>query len=446
MRRPTVLLALLVTLVSACPDAEPDEVRIGLVAALSGTHAAVGSDVERGAQMAVDDLNEAGGLLGRRLELVVRDSTASDTTRILRDLVRREHVSAVIGPENPAVLLGTRSPLAAGQVPAVLATAFAGDLSEAPSIVVRPVPSTRDQAVAVGGWLVRERGIARAAVLITDPLEAVQAEDDLAAGLRSAGVEVTAMLRADPAPDLTAAVGRIRERAGDVGAVFLWGPPAVVARATSAVRASGWDVQIVVPSSAFVGEYRALTRQDSEGVVLPFPFREQWFEADVQDFFVRWHRRHRIDAIADLETLVLDLPVAGIAAYDAVGIIASAVTGADSRDPSDVGEALTRTTHEGLLRTYRFEDREAWNADDLYIARFHNLAVVYDVDPRMDIEAQRRFHDRQVRLDFLPDDVLAGRAGELLDDVIERRREMAPSYRAPHPGPEPVARPRDHQR
>ena len=69
----------------------------------------------------------------------------------------------------------------------------------------------------------------------------------------------------------------LRRRAPDADAVLLWGWPDAAARATSAVRRLGWDVQLAVGSSAFVGTYRTLAGTSSEGVVLPFPFRDAWF-------------------------------------------------------------------------------------------------------------------------------------------------------------------------
>jgi branched-chain amino acid transport system substrate-binding protein len=73
MRRSTCkLLGLLgVTLLTAAPaDAE---VRIGLAAPLTGPMGWAGGDTERGAEVAVADLNEKGGVLGQQIELITVD-------------------------------------------------------------------------------------------------------------------------------------------------------------------------------------------------------------------------------------------------------------------------------------------------------------------------------------------------------------------------------------
>ncbi|MBW3562543.1 MAG: ABC transporter substrate-binding protein [Actinobacteria bacterium] len=432
-------------LLGACGLGPPDRVVLGLVVPLSGDRAYLGLEVENGVRMAVEDLNDDGGLLGRRVELAVRDdSDLVDLPAQLAELAERQRVTAVIGPEAPAVLLGPRNPLSRRDVPALLATGFTGDLAEAGSTVFRTVPSAHDQAVRLGRWLTEERRIDDVAVLVADPVEGQLAADALREGLGQAGAAVVAEVLADPdAPDLRPAVARLQRRAGTAGAVILWGPPAAAARATRAVRDLGWDVQIAVPSSAFVGEYRTLAERASEGVVLPFPFREDWFGPEMERWLVRWYRDHGLEALPDLDTLVLDLPVAGLAAYDAVMLVAEAVEEAGSREPAEVADALTAVTYEGLLRTYRFgpDDREAWELEDLHVARVHNFAVVYDVDPRLDQDRQRRFYQYQVELSYLPDAVLQGPAGEVIRDALEAQRRRAPDYVPPSPPPGPVARP-----
>jgi branched-chain amino acid transport system substrate-binding protein len=441
--RRLALCLLAPVLVVACVPTPPDAVRIGVVAALSGPRAHLGVDLLRGAELAVEDLNDDGGLLGREVELVVRDAAdLVDLPGRLADLAERDHVTAVVGPDAPAVLLGARSPLSRRGVPALLPTAFAGDLEDAPAPVWRTVPGARAQSETVAGWLAGNRDVDEVAVLVADPVEGALVREDIESGLEAGGVRVVASVSTGgDEPDIGPAVARLRRAAGPVPAVVLWGPPAVAARATRAVRGQGWDVQIIVPASAFVGEYRSLAEGASEGVVLPFPFREEWFTRDTQDWLLRWHARYGIGALADLETLVLDLPVLGVAAYDAVQLVAAAVRDAGDRRPEVVAAALENVRHDGLLRDYDLSTPELWSVDDLYVARFHHYAAVYDVDPELDPERQRRFFDYQVRLEYVPAEALRGPAGDLIEQLIEERRADAPDYRPPEPPPGPVARP-----
>ncbi len=72
MRAPRVLAMLLaLALGAACRRSEP--IRVGLVAGLSGRHYDLGVACRNGAQLAIEDVNAAGGVRGRTLELLVRD-------------------------------------------------------------------------------------------------------------------------------------------------------------------------------------------------------------------------------------------------------------------------------------------------------------------------------------------------------------------------------------
>jgi branched-chain amino acid transport system substrate-binding protein len=426
----------------ACGTAAPDHVRIGVVAPLSGPRASIGEELVRGAELAVDELNDAGGLLGQDVELVVTDGAdLVELPRRLADLAEHARVSAVIGPEAPGVLVGPRSPLTRRGVPALLPSAFAGDLEGASTLVARTVPSATAQAETLARWLVAERGADQLAVLVADPVEGAAARAAIEAGSEAGGLEPAAIVEVDARGPLTTAVQTLRRRAPDADAVLLWGWPDAAARATLAVRELDWDVQVMVGSSAFVGEYRALAGEASEGVVLPFPFREEWFGPELTTWMLRYQATHGIGALPGMDTLVIDVPAVALAAYDAVGTLEVAVAEAGSREPELVAEALELIEHDGLLRTYRLADREAWDADDLHVARFHQLGVVYDVDPDLDAEAQQEFWELQVSAEFLRDVAPEGPARALVERLREGHDGPPPVYAPPADPPGPVGRP-----
>src|SRR6478752_10554724 len=77
-----------------------DPIKIGLVTALSGQSALSGEAITRGLQLAIDEVNAKGGLLGgRQLELVRRDDEANPAKGVTaaRELIFKEKVAAIIG-------------------------------------------------------------------------------------------------------------------------------------------------------------------------------------------------------------------------------------------------------------------------------------------------------------------------------------------------------------
>lgn len=72
---------------------------IGLIAPLSGGSAASGEAIQRGMLLALDEVNRAGGVLGRPLSLVVRDVQNGPPAGVaaLRELVQQHAIVAVFG-------------------------------------------------------------------------------------------------------------------------------------------------------------------------------------------------------------------------------------------------------------------------------------------------------------------------------------------------------------
>jgi len=101
MRR-LVWLALGMWLAAGAPraDAQPKEYRIGAIMELSGPFSSWGAPMRDAIQLAVDNLNAAGGVRGVRLRLVVYDGRSKGTEAMLlaKRLVTQDKVVAIIGP------------------------------------------------------------------------------------------------------------------------------------------------------------------------------------------------------------------------------------------------------------------------------------------------------------------------------------------------------------
>src|SRR5688572_3352471 len=101
-----VLLGLLVT---ACQVDTPTgtPITIGLIAPLSGGSAASGEAIQRGMLLAIAEVNRAGGALGRRLALVVRDVPNDPAAGVtaLQELITRHGIVAVFGGSFSPVML-----------------------------------------------------------------------------------------------------------------------------------------------------------------------------------------------------------------------------------------------------------------------------------------------------------------------------------------------------
>jgi branched-chain amino acid transport system substrate-binding protein len=76
-----------------------DAIRIGEYACLTGQTASFGTASHQGAQMAIDNANAAGGVLGRKIKLITEDdqSKPGEAATAVRKLISRDHVVALLG-------------------------------------------------------------------------------------------------------------------------------------------------------------------------------------------------------------------------------------------------------------------------------------------------------------------------------------------------------------
>ncbi len=106
------LIPFLALAVLACRGDE-DPYRIGVMESLTGAGETYGTVANRAKQMAADEINEAGGINGRKLELVVEDSqcTAKDAIAAYNKLTDVDGVKIILGTSCSGAMLGA-APLA----------------------------------------------------------------------------------------------------------------------------------------------------------------------------------------------------------------------------------------------------------------------------------------------------------------------------------------------
>lgn len=103
-----LVLALAIAVASGCKPADSSgngfenatgPIKIGEYASLTGSEAAFGQSSHRGTQLAVEEINQAGGIFGRPVELITEDnqSKAGESATIAKKLISRDKVVAVLG-------------------------------------------------------------------------------------------------------------------------------------------------------------------------------------------------------------------------------------------------------------------------------------------------------------------------------------------------------------
>jgi branched-chain amino acid transport system substrate-binding protein len=199
MKRLFAALAVALVLpVQAQAPAQP--IRIGLIFPLTGGSQDMGNSARVGAQVAVEEINQVGGYLGRKLELVIRDDEANNDVGLkhTQDLVLKEKVAATIGFCNTGVAMKSLDVFQTNNhvliVPCATGTAITARYPAAGSYIFRT--SARDQLQTQ--FLVDEiakRGLGKVALLVDTSGYGDAGLKDLEAAIVRAGLKQTAVVR-----------------------------------------------------------------------------------------------------------------------------------------------------------------------------------------------------------------------------------------------------------
>jgi ABC-type branched-subunit amino acid transport system substrate-binding protein len=231
-----------VTLCLCCAPAEngPDDgVVLGLLLPYTGNASATASNLERAVIYAVDRVNEGGGVKGRPLRIVARD-THSDVARAHRSAEQLIDAGAavVIGPESPEIADDIRPLLAKNGVvflsPLVGAATDPSGSCSAPWF--RLAPSARSLGEALAKQL-SEEGVESAAVLYAAGAYDESLRDAVEQRFVSLGGTIATEVRLDPnAQSYASVVDRVARK---VDAAVLASSPRTAALAINEFDAAG---------------------------------------------------------------------------------------------------------------------------------------------------------------------------------------------------------------
>lgn len=149
---------------AGCRQQEP--LRIGFFAALSGRGADLGIGGRNGAMLAIEERNAAGGVKGRRVDLLVRDATQDpETARQRLSELLQQPVVAVIGPMVSSLAV-VAAPLAdAAQIPLLSPTATTAALTGLDDYFFRVISDTNVYATRNAHYLAQKLRYRRAVVI-----------------------------------------------------------------------------------------------------------------------------------------------------------------------------------------------------------------------------------------------------------------------------------------
>ncbi|MEO3886651.1 ABC transporter substrate-binding protein [Nonomuraea sp. B5E05] len=239
MRSKTLVAAVALTLTAVgCansaddPSTGSDPIKIGLSTPLSGSAAALGENERNGVQLAIDQVNKDGGLLGsRKLALAAQDNACNPTDGVgsVTKLITQQQVSAVIGALCSGVTLAAMPLAKRYQVPLVVSTSTSPDITTGAGkggndFTFRINPSDATLAVALSTYLQTAGDAREVAILAEDSTYGRTGAAALEKALADKGIKVTAVdFVAQGTSDFSPQISKYRNNGTQSVALYITG-------------------------------------------------------------------------------------------------------------------------------------------------------------------------------------------------------------------------------
>jgi branched-chain amino acid transport system substrate-binding protein len=352
-----------------CPPRCPSgKVKLGIAAPMSGPLADFGRQTVKSVEIAVRELNAAGGLMGFPVELVIGDDRC-DVGRVAGVAARhieQDKVSFVVGPTCPPAAMAAAPIYAeAGVIQFLPTVTTAGSTWRNPGNLYRMIANDEQEAQAAGAYLARTHKGKRLTVVYIDSFYRRPMVEMIKAALPA---DMKASARFEPLLDITGVYDRLadklqRERP-DV--IYLALDTRPLAELLGKLRSRG--VKALLIGGQHLLSFRLWRAASIEGihVVAPIAALDDPEYRKVVDLL------RQADVLPDLVALN---------SYAAVQTWAEAVRRAGSGDPKKVAEALRSGEFKTVVGTVAFDQQGDRRNIGYTVVTWQGERLIREVEP-----------------------------------------------------------------
>jgi branched-chain amino acid transport system substrate-binding protein len=367
---------------AAMGAAHAQDIKIGFNADQSGTGAAeLGMAARHGFELAIEDINRAGGVLGRKLVAVVRDDTGSPPKSIqnMTELIDSEKVAAVVGPTNSGNALAWLHLPQQKKIPVMVPVATATEITkryagEPQNFIFRVSMVDREQVALLAAYAVKASKNQKIALIADSTGFGQQGVKDLTEVLALHGVERAAVAKFGPKDtDMTAQLARIKETGADTLIVYgLADANAQLLR--SMEKVDYFPVTLGTWGNMSTNLLDIAGPRLAEHMIFATSIAE---DSSPRAAALAKRVRARYPQLATF--------VSAAQAYDCVVLLAEAIRTANTTDGARVADALEHLPDTaGIVKTYRKPftkaNHEALSVEDFHLARWHDSKVTAYTD------------------------------------------------------------------
>jgi branched-chain amino acid transport system substrate-binding protein len=336
--------------------AQAEPIRIGWLAALTGPSSAPAIGFNRGVLYAAETINAAGGIKGRKIEIVTRDTQGDPTKAVnaTQDMISQARVHAIWGPTNSGESLAVTPIMARAKMPNLHPCVVDSliDTAKFPN-AFRLAPSNGQWDDAVRGYCLNVLKTKKIAVIGDTTGYGVSAVGSSVAAFKKDGADVVYQANIDATqPDMNPDMLRAKNAGAEV--IVVWSvTTGMEARMFNTRAAMKWDVAFVGHPSLASGEMAGLVEKpENWKKVYAIGYKSCSYDAAGK---LPARTQELVDKLTKAKVALNDTLLWWVAGgVDAVELIAKAV------------EATGSTSNEGIIKY--------WNGLSKYPGYFGNYA------------------------------------------------------------------------
>lgn len=343
------------------------DIVIGVDIEMSGPAAVQGTAYKNAVELVRDQINDAGGVNGRQIKLVIQDnkSDPTESLQVAKNMITNDHVVAIVGGGSSPTTLSLADTVESEKVPTVSMGSSGA--------IVNPVAKRQylfktpaNTGVVIERMLqdFKKRGVNTVGLLTVDnPYGAAGL-----AGFQQVAKEGKVKLVGtekfqDTDKDFTAQITKLVAKKPD--AIVTWAIPPGAGIAAKNIKSSGFQGKAYFDAGAGAELFIKGAGQAAEGIYMVHPTVLVADDApssapnakEMKDFYQAYTEKYG--------------EYSGFASYaaDALHLIVNAIDKADSTDPAKVRDALEHTTYNGITGVFHMtaKDHSGLRADALSV-------------------------------------------------------------------------------
>ena len=356
-----------------------EPIKIGVTQPLTGAFAASGNYVAQGAKIAEDAINAQGGVLGRKIQLVIEDNKSNPTeaAATVEKLISRDKVPVLMGAWSSTLTLAIMPKLMEYQVPMLVETSSSGKITTSGNPYIFRISPTSEMEAKAFAPMVKKFGIKKADFLATNNDFGLGASQEFSKMLKGEGVQIGAQETMDPkATDFSAQLAKIKASGGDT--LFVTTAVEQITLILRQAKEQQVKARIITTGGSNSPDQLIQQAGDAANGSFHLVFFTPWFpdavkNADIAKRFVaEWNKRgHHVGGLTE-----------GFRGWDGVHTIVEAIKAAGKPDAKAIQKALWDVKVKGINGDIAFVKQgpagkeSAQNTPSVYVVKIDGGKVV----------------------------------------------------------------------